>query len=103
IESIPDILKEEEEIIMALNEMLRASEDDHIRELIEAREKARHDEASKLYNARMEGIAKGEQIGIAKGISQGEQIGIAKGISQGEQIGKLEKSKSSLKRLLTKK
>ena len=36
---------------MALNEMVKVLEDDQIRELIEAREKARNDEANRLYHA----------------------------------------------------
>ncbi|MFN8578219.1 MAG: hypothetical protein U0354_15385 [Candidatus Sericytochromatia bacterium] len=47
---------------------------DIVRELIESREKAKHDEASRLFNAKKEG----EQIGIAKGKLEGEQIGIFK-------------------------
>ncbi len=67
---------------MAIGEIYRVSEDDRVRELIESREKAKHDEASRLFNAKKQGeqigIAKGEQIGIVKG----EQIGIAKGTNQ---------------------
>ena len=58
---------------MALNEMLKASNDDDIRELLEMKEKARHDEASRVYNATMEGIAKGEQIGIVKGKTEAKK------------------------------
>ena len=54
------------------------SEDTRIREIARLREKALHDEASALKNAKAEGeaigIAKGEAIGIAKG----EAMGIAK-------------------------
>jgi len=74
-EEIPEKLKEEE-IIMALREMIKAGNDDEIRELFEMKEKARHDEASRIYNAK----AEGEKIGIVKG----EQIGIAKGKIEGK-------------------
>ena len=85
--SIPEKLKSEEEIVMAIGEIYRVSEDDRVRELIESREKAKHDEASRLFNAKKQG----EEIGISKGRNEGEQIGIAKGeqigIAKGEQIG----------------
>lgn len=69
IDNIPDELKEEEEIVMALREMVKASNDDEIREILEMREKARHEEASRLYNAKIEG----EQIGIVKGNAEKAQ------------------------------
>lgn len=43
------------------------SEDAKIREIARLREKALHDEASALKNAKAEGIAEGEAIGIIKG------------------------------------
>jgi predicted transposase/invertase (TIGR01784 family) len=51
--SIPEEIKEEEEIMMALQEMVRASNDEYIRELLEMRSRARHEEASRLYQAEM--------------------------------------------------
>lgn len=95
IDNIPNKLKQEEGVVMALNEMLKASRDDDIRELIEVKEKSRHDEATKLHNAKMSGIAEGEKIGIVKG----EQIGIVKG----EQIGIFKAKKELVITLLTKK
>lgn len=50
--NIPDILKKEEDIIMALSEMQKVSEDERVRELIKSRERARQDEASRMYNAK---------------------------------------------------
>ncbi|MFN8578121.1 MAG: Rpn family recombination-promoting nuclease/putative transposase [Candidatus Sericytochromatia bacterium] len=91
IDNIPNKLKEEEGIVMALGEMLKASRDDDIRELLEIKEKSRHDEATKLHNAKLEG----EQIGIVKG----EQIGIEKG----EQIGIFRTKKELVITLVTKK
>ncbi len=80
LENLPEELKEEEEIVMALHELVRASNDDMIREILEMRAKARHDEASRLYQAKMEGkedVAKNllemdmpiEKIAKATGIS----------------------------------
>ncbi len=95
IDDIPYILKEEEEIVMALNEMLRASDDDQLRELIEMRQKARHDEASRMYNATIEAQAQGMSQGIAQGMAQGMIQGLAE--------GKLEAEKEILLKLLNKK
>jgi len=53
--SIPEEIKEEEEIMMALQEMVRASNDEYVRELLAMRSKASHDEASRLYQAEMRG------------------------------------------------
>ena len=50
------------------------SEDTRIREIACLREKALHDEASAIKNAKMEG----EAIGVVKGRAEGEAIGIAK-------------------------
>jgi len=94
LDQIPENLKEEE-IIMALREMVKAGNDDEIRELIEMKEKARHDEASRIYNAK----AEGEKIGIAKG----EQIGISKGKIEGKIEGKLEALQNKSIKLLIKK
>lgn len=80
MENLPEELKEEEEIVMALHELVRASNDDMIREILEMRSKARHDEASRLYQAEMKGkedVAKNllemdmpiEKIAKATGIS----------------------------------
>ena len=80
LENLPEELKEEEEIVMALHELVRASNDDMIREILEMRSKARHDEASRLYQAEMKGkeeVAKNllemdmpiEKISKATGIS----------------------------------
>ncbi len=63
------------------------SEDTRIREIARLREKALHDEASAIKNAKMEG----EAIGVVKGIAEGEARGMAKGeaigIAKGEASG----------------
>lgn len=70
IENLPEELKQEEEIVMALQEMIRASNDDMVREILDMRSKARHDEASRLYQAKQEGEEIGEQRGILKGYEE---------------------------------
>ena len=54
------------------------SEDTKIREAARMREKALHDEASALYNAKQEGLAEGEIKGIAKGRDEERAIIIEK-------------------------
>jgi predicted transposase/invertase (TIGR01784 family) len=62
-DTLPDWLRTEEEIIMALHEMKKASSDPTVRELMEAREKALHDEATRLDDAEEKGkIEKGMEV-----------------------------------------
>jgi predicted transposase/invertase (TIGR01784 family) len=75
--SIPEEIKEEEEIMMALQEMVRASNDEYIRELLEMRSRARHEEASRLYQAEMRGIEKGKEEGKIEGKLEGKLEGLA--------------------------
>jgi len=54
---------------MALQEMVRASNDETVRQILEMRSKARHEEASRLYQAKREGIEEGiekRNIEVAK-------------------------------------
>ncbi|MEQ8190441.1 MAG: Rpn family recombination-promoting nuclease/putative transposase [Candidatus Eremiobacterota bacterium] len=60
LNNIPEALKEEEEIMMALQEMIRASNDDMIREILEMRERGRHEEATRIYRAEQKGMEKGK-------------------------------------------
>ena len=61
-------------------EILREiSEDDETRAVNEAREKARRDEAARLYGAREEGIAEGLNWGRIEGLGKGKEDGIAEG------------------------
>ena len=66
----------------AVNVIYDMSEDTRIREIARLREKALHDEASAIKNAKMEGeaigIAKGEASGMAKGIAKERADAIAK-------------------------
>ena len=52
---LPKSLNEEEGIAMALNEMRRAYASSEVRELMESREKAAHDEASRMERALTKG------------------------------------------------
>ena len=54
------------------------SEETRIKEIARLREKALHDEASALKNAKAEGRAEGEAIGMVKGRAEGEASIIAK-------------------------
>jgi predicted transposase/invertase (TIGR01784 family) len=67
--NLPEELAQEEEIVMALQEMIRVSSDDMIREILEMREKARMDEDSRLWHAEQKGIEEGK----AKGKVEGKQ------------------------------
>jgi len=73
LDNLPKELAEEEEIVMALREMVRAVSDPVVRELMEHREKALHDEATRMEDAieyaKAEGKTEGElnkSINIAK-------------------------------------
>jgi hypothetical protein len=54
-ESLPATLKAEEEIVMAVEKMREAEGDPVVRELMEARQKALHDEATWRAESRREG------------------------------------------------
>jgi predicted transposase/invertase (TIGR01784 family) len=69
-EKMPAVLKMEEEIFMAINEMKKASADPKVRELMETREKALHDEASRLYQAKQQGIKEGMEKGKREYLKQ---------------------------------
>lgn len=78
-----EVLKQTNVPIMnkAVNVIYDLSEDTRIREMARIREKALHDEASALANAKNEGRAEGISIGEAKGRAEGK----AEGISIGEE------------------
>jgi predicted transposase/invertase (TIGR01784 family) len=89
IDDLPDELKEEEEIVMALQEMVRASNDEMVRQILDMRSKARHEEASRLYQA--------EQRGIEKGKEEGKKEGKEEGMKAGEEKEKISIAKNLLK------
>jgi flagellar biosynthesis/type III secretory pathway protein FliH len=77
--SIPDELRQEEGIEMALDAMRRASASEEVREMIEFRRKAEHDEATRLEQARNEGVDQGVKKGVEQGMKEGMEQGTAKG------------------------
>ena len=87
IDNLPEELKAEEEIVMALQEMVRASNDETVRQILEMRSKARHEEASRLFQAEQRGIEK-RNIEIAKNLLKlnfpVEAISQATGLTAGE-------------------
>jgi predicted transposase/invertase (TIGR01784 family) len=70
-ERLPDVLKVEEEIVMAIRKMGEASGDEVVRELIESREKARHIEATRLEAAEKKGLERGLEKGLERGLERG--------------------------------
>ena len=68
----------------AVNVIYDMSEDTRIREIARLREKAMHDEASALKQAKAEGIEEGMTKGMAQGMAQGMTKGIAKGMTKGK-------------------
>lgn len=56
--------------------------DEETRRLYAIREKASHDRASLLYDARQDGLNEGMKIGIAKGLARGLEQGIEQGMEQ---------------------
>ncbi|MDQ7824244.1 MAG: Rpn family recombination-promoting nuclease/putative transposase [Candidatus Eremiobacteraeota bacterium] len=68
---VPEVLRNEEEMMMAMREMKKASSDRMVREMMEVCEKALLDEAT----LRIEGEREAMERGIAQGIKQGRQEG----------------------------
>jgi len=75
---LPDTLKIEEEIVMAIRKMREATKDDMVRALMESRQMTLHIEAERLCEAEQRGMEKG----IEKGIEKGRQEGIEQGIHE---------------------
>lgn len=64
---VPETLKQEEGIEMALEGMRKARASDEVRELLELRRKAEHDEATRLERAVQEAERRGNLEGERKG------------------------------------
>ncbi|MGV8118923.1 MAG: hypothetical protein AB2L14_04070 [Candidatus Xenobiia bacterium LiM19] len=79
---LPDTLKIEEEIVMAIRKMREATKDDMVRALMESRQMTLHIEAERLCEAEQRGMEKGRQKGIEQAIEQGRQEGIEQGIRE---------------------
>lgn len=72
IEKIPEELKEEEAIVMAITEMKSAVADNMVREILSQREKALHDEATRMLHAEKRAEKRGLERGMQQGMQQGE-------------------------------
>ncbi|MEW6280030.1 MAG: Rpn family recombination-promoting nuclease/putative transposase [Candidatus Eremiobacterota bacterium] len=70
---VPEVLKQEEGIEMALEGMRRACASDEVRELVESRMKAMRDWASRLEHAHQEGREEGRAEGVQEGLQRGER------------------------------
>ncbi len=67
-----DFMELEPEMVMALREMFKANADPKVRELIELREKAEHDAASRLLHA----LKTGREQGYKEGFEIGKKIAL---------------------------
>lgn len=76
----PEALTEEEGVEMALESMRRACASEEVREMIELRLKAQHDEASRMEHARRKGLEQGRQEGREEGREEGLERGLQAGL-----------------------
>ncbi len=83
---LPAELLKEDGIEMAIAELQKVNADREMRQLIEAREKARHDEATRFAEAEL----RGKVLGLAEGIEKGRKEGIEKGRAEGLEKGRAE-------------
>ncbi len=74
----------------AMKRLKDISSDDYARERARVRERAEHDWASMLSDARREGLAEGKAEGLSQGKAEGLSQGKAEGLSQGKADGKAE-------------
>ena len=84
---VPQELKEEEGIEMAIGAMKDAWADSAVQEMIEARLKARLDEFSRIKGAWRKGVAEGKADGLAEGKADGLAEGKADGLVEGRAEG----------------
>ena len=76
----------EEGIIMAINELERINADRVMRDRIEAREKWVHDHATRMAQARREGLAEGEAKGRAEGRAEERRSLAARLLRAGQSV-----------------
>ncbi len=76
----------------------KMSADDKLREIARIRERALHDEASYIADAKTEGWNEGIKKGRAEGIKEGEKKGIKKGRAEGIKKGRAEGIKEGEKK-----
>lgn len=86
-EPVPETLAQEEGIEMALEKMRRASASEEVRELVEMRLKASHDQATRLEWAEKKGLEKGFEKGLEKGLAKGRQQGLLEAARRMRQAG----------------
>ena len=72
MDNLPNNIDLDPEMVMALREMCKANADPKVREIIELREKAEHDAASRLQHA----LKTGREQGFKEGFEIGKTIGI---------------------------
>jgi len=86
---IPEALKNEEEIVMAIEAYRHAVADNYVKELIDFRRKASIDEASRIEEARRDAEARGEARGEVKGKIEAAKIMLGLGHTKVEIAAKL--------------
>ncbi|KAA6185101.1 Rpn family recombination-promoting nuclease/putative transposase [Thiohalocapsa marina] len=87
-------------IQQALNRVRELSADEEARRLAFVRERALHDEATLLKEAREEGREEGERIGLQRGEQLGLQKGEQIGLQKGEQQGRREAARETARNLI---
>ena len=75
---IPEELRQEEGIEMALDAMRKASASEEVREMIEFRKKGQRDEATRLERAQKQGL----EMGLERGREEGREEGLERGRQQ---------------------
>jgi predicted transposase/invertase (TIGR01784 family) len=86
-EELMTLAKSNPKINKAVGILKELSEDERLRLIEEAREKARRDERSRIHGATERGLQQGLQQGIAQGLQQGLAQGLQQGLAQGLQQG----------------
>ena len=83
MDNVPNDIDLDPEMLLALQEMRKANANPLVREIIELREKAEHDEASRLQQALRTGRDEGIEVGKKEGIEVGKKEGIEVGKKEG--------------------
>ncbi len=89
-EKMKILIKNDPVIKHAHNSYEKFTADDEMLQVYEAREKRLHDEATRLSDAKEEGLQKGRLEGLHQGMEKGMEKGIVKGIATGIAKGRLE-------------
>ncbi len=74
----------------AMKRLKDISSDDYARERARVRERAEHDWASMLSDARREGLSQGKAEGLSQGKAEGLSQGKAEGLAEGKSEARLE-------------